>query len=99
MTTPVAIAHDEHFKLVADAISCGKLVIFLGAGANLCDRSDDKRWDSSSGDHLPSGDELARHLADKLPVHDPEYCQIPQCPMTLPAENVSLSWIIENQQG
>ena len=81
MNSSATSAYDEHFKLVVDAISEGRLVVFLGAGANLCDRLPGAKWEPTVTDFLPSGNELANHLAFKLPVRDPEYCPVPQCPM------------------
>lgn len=52
-----------HAQLIGDAIDAGTVIPFLGAGANLCDRPQDADW--SNGDYLPSGTELAEHLAEK----------------------------------
>jgi hypothetical protein len=54
---------DAHCRSVVRAIVDGRLTPFLGAGANLCGRPLDKPWSPWESDFLPSGDELARHLA------------------------------------
>jgi SIR2-like domain len=52
-----------HFLLVANRIKEGRVIPFLGAGANRCDRPDDAAW--GLGQYLPDGAELAHVLADK----------------------------------
>jgi hypothetical protein len=52
-----------HYWLVANRLLEGRVVPFLGAGANLCGRPPDSRW--AIGRFLPSGAELAEYLADK----------------------------------
>ena len=54
-------ADDDHYWLVASRILAGKVVPFLGAGANLCGRPDGEPW--RLGRYLPSGPELAEVLA------------------------------------
>lgn len=51
----------QHARLVGKRIDEGKVIPFLGAGANLCDRPPQTDW--HDGKYLPSGVELARHLA------------------------------------
>jgi hypothetical protein len=51
--------------MVVKAIIDGHVVPFLGAGANLCGRPRDLAWSCRQGDYLPSGGELAEHLADE----------------------------------
>jgi hypothetical protein len=57
----VEIANERHYRLIAEKLGGGRMVPFLGAGANLCDRGDEE-W-AMGGTLLPSGAELARHLA------------------------------------
>ena len=38
---------DRHFSLVAEFLANAEVVPFLGAGANLCDRPDERRWSRS----------------------------------------------------
>ena len=56
-------ASDAHFRAVLGAIVEGRLTPFLGAGVNLVGRPDQERFRPGSG-WLPSGQELARYLAD-----------------------------------
>jgi hypothetical protein len=58
---------DEHAHLIGEIIDQGRLIPFLGAGANLCDRPQIENW--QPGDYLPSGGELALYLAGN--VHYP----------------------------
>jgi hypothetical protein len=53
---------DSHFTAVINAIREGRLIPFLGAGANLCGRPK-ITWTPKDG-YLPSGKELATHLAN-----------------------------------
>jgi SIR2-like domain len=55
-------AGDAHYRLVARAILDGRVVPFLGAGVNLCDRAPHTAW--QRGHLLPSGSELAGYLAN-----------------------------------
>jgi hypothetical protein len=56
-------ADDDHYWLVANRLLAGRVIPFLGAGANLCDRPDQTPWDK--GRFLPSGFELAQYLGDQ----------------------------------
>jgi hypothetical protein len=53
---------DRHLRLVVKAMREGRVVPFLGAGANLCGRPPDAVWQAGSS-FLPSGGELADHLS------------------------------------
>ena len=53
---------DRHLRLVVKAMREGRVVPFLGAGANLCGRPPDAVWQAGSS-FLPSGSELADHLS------------------------------------
>lgn len=64
---------DSHYQTVAKAIRDGRLVPFLGAGVNLCDRPPGEPW--RRGQYLPSGRELSSYLAESFnypsgDVHD-----------------------------
>ena len=61
---------DTHFGLVAELLADGEVVPFLGAGANLCDRPVEARWEP--GSFAPSGRELARALAEKSKYPNPD---------------------------
>jgi len=49
--------------MIAEKLGGGRMVPFLGAGANLCDRGDEE-W-KLGGSLLPSGSELAGHLVQR----------------------------------
>jgi hypothetical protein len=55
-------------------MAIGSVVPFLGAGANLCGRPKNVRFVAGKGDVLPSGSELARHLATRFeyPKYNPK---------------------------
>ncbi len=55
---------DVHYDNVITAIADGQIIPFFGAGVNLCGRPDSVTW-SRGCPHLPSGSELAEHLAKK----------------------------------
>lgn len=59
---PVDEELDDHSRIVARRLREGKVVFFLGAGANLCGRPDDADW--LGEEYLPSGSELATYLAE-----------------------------------
>ena len=63
-------ADDDHYFSIREKLVGGRLVPFLGAGANLCDRGDEA-WERGSP-FLPSGRELAGHLAlrGRYPIPD-----------------------------
>jgi hypothetical protein len=60
---------DDHFAVVAQSLAHGRVVPFLGAGANLCDRPDGATWEP--GLFVPSGAELARVIAERSSYPDP----------------------------
>jgi hypothetical protein len=62
-------ADDDHFFSIADKLGGGRMIPFLGAGANLCDRGDES-WEQGRP-FLPSGTELASHLAERGRYPDP----------------------------
>jgi len=53
----------KHCPLVVDALLKGRVVPFLGAGVNLCDRPSDLVWEVTNAMCPPSGSELAKYLA------------------------------------
>jgi hypothetical protein len=68
----------NHYKTILRALKDGRLVPFLGAGVNLCDRPPGAAWEH--GVHLPNGGELSQHLADHFnyqPAAGAEQC--PAC--------------------
>jgi hypothetical protein len=64
---------DAHYNLVLKAITSGRVIPFLGAGVNLCDRPEGTAWAQQRTEYLPSGGELAEHLAGSFgyPGDDP----------------------------
>jgi hypothetical protein len=54
--------NELHYRTVISALTNGRVVPFLGAGANLCDRPDGAAFEEH-GPYLPSGSELAAYLA------------------------------------
>lgn len=58
-----------HFEMVANRLLDGGVVPFLGAGVNLCGRPETAHWER--GRYLPSGSELASHLATGIGLRYP----------------------------
>jgi len=54
---------DAHYEVIIRLMVEGRVVPFLGEGANLCGRPADKKWQQGQPDALPSNGELAEHLA------------------------------------
>ena len=57
---------DRHLGLVVKAMREGRVVPFLGAGANLCGRPADLVWKAGETPYLPSGGELAAFLRSEF---------------------------------
>jgi hypothetical protein len=75
----VQSADDDHYSSIVDKLAGGRMIPFLGAGANLCDRGD-SAWEQGDA-FLPSGSELAAHLAarGRYPVPgDPNLLRVSQ---------------------
>lgn len=53
-----------HYRMLAKRLLAGAVVPFLGAGVNLCGRPAAATW--QRGSYLPSGAELAGHLAREV---------------------------------
>ncbi len=60
----------EHFHMIAKRCIAGSVVPFLGAGVNLCGRPVAQGWEW--GSYLPSGAELAEHLAREMDYPYPD---------------------------
>lgn len=69
-----------HLNNIVEAILVGRLVLFLGADINLCDRQDraDLIWDENAA-FPPSNHELSRYL-DGMHFVGPAYRQDISCP-------------------
>lgn len=63
-------ADEDHYAAVAEKLAAGRMVPFLGAGANLCDRGE-LVWERGSP-FLPSGAELATYLATRGRYPEPD---------------------------
>jgi hypothetical protein len=63
-------ADEDHYDSVAEKLAAGRMIPFLGAGANLCDRGE-LVWESGSP-FLPSGAELAKYLAARGRYPEPD---------------------------
>ena len=61
---------DAHCQIVAGRLSAGKVIPFLGAGANLCERPEGASWRADG--YLPSGAELAAYLAERYAYPEPD---------------------------
>jgi len=62
---------EGHAELVVDMFSEGRVVPFLGAGVNLCDRPEGFQWQNAPEQRfLPSGMELAQELAREFRYPD-----------------------------
>lgn len=55
---------DTHFRFVLKGIRDGRIVPFLGAGVNRCNRPSNTQWEV--GQHLPDGTELSQYLGDNF---------------------------------
>lgn len=54
------------YPLIRDGLRDGRIIPFLGAGASLGLRQPEATWDRDQNAYLPKGDELARHLAQRI---------------------------------
>jgi hypothetical protein len=61
---------NRHCQVVAKRLAEGKVIPFLGAGANLCERPSGVSW--REGRFLPSGVELAGYLAETYAYPGPD---------------------------
>jgi hypothetical protein len=63
-------ADDDHYASIVEKLAGGRMTPFLGAGANLCDRGNEA-WKQGRS-FLPSGSELAGHLAKRGRYPEPK---------------------------
>jgi class 3 adenylate cyclase len=54
---------DAHYDTITKTIVEGRVILFIGEGANLCGRPAHRKWTCGRSDALPSDAELAEHLA------------------------------------
>ncbi len=73
-------AYEIEFDAIVEGIADGQVIPFLGAGFNLADRPEGAVWEASKSTFLPSGYELACHLAAryKYPLQDRDLARICQ---------------------
>jgi class 3 adenylate cyclase len=79
---------NAHYDAIIKTIVEGRVVPFIGEGANLCGRPADKKWTCGRSDTLPSSTELAEHLAQSF-----EY------PRTAPLDLVRVSEYVSVVSG
>lgn len=63
---PLDRALQQHYANVVTLLTDGRVVPFLGAGANLCGRPASAVWEDHQQGFLPSGGELASYLAEEF---------------------------------
>jgi hypothetical protein len=56
----------QHYANLINFLLDGRVVPFLGAGANLCGRPKQLVWKKGTADYLPSGTELSAYLAQEF---------------------------------
>jgi hypothetical protein len=77
--TPIDSELDRHYRNLINLFIDGRVVPFLGAGANLCGRPRSRSWQSTSDDFLPSGSELSNYLARVFNYpEDPDLARLSQ---------------------
>jgi hypothetical protein len=64
--------YEIEFNAIVEGLSDGRLVPLLGAGFNLADRPEGTAWEASKSHFLPSGYELACHLATRYQYPFPD---------------------------
>jgi len=80
---------ETHFRDVADKLFSGRLVTFLGAGINLCDRPPDAKFSLEGREYLPSGAELAHFLAAEYHFPESAACAVSPCGMVSSAPDLA----------
>jgi SIR2-like domain len=80
MTHGIAVMPDiaDHLDDLVQYIVRGRLVIFLGAGANLCERDPTVLWTADQREFLPTGTELADYLAQEFGVSQGDLPRVAQ---------------------
>lgn len=68
----------NHFDDLLQYLLRGRLVFFLGAGANSCNRDLATPWTQGEQDYLPTGAELAEYLAQRFSVHAGDLATVAQ---------------------
>jgi hypothetical protein len=87
---------DRHSADVVDALLRGRLVPFLGAGVNLCNRPDDPPYTwSEPGECLPNGIELASYLATRFRYPSKSDCEAAECPLLAQCDRSDCPWRVK----
>jgi hypothetical protein len=79
MTVLPADDYDASIDAIARSFVDGVVVPFLGAGVNLTDRPPDYQWEPTQSAFLPSGGELARHVAGIADYFGDDRCVAREC--------------------
>ena len=70
---PVDADLQQHYANLINFMLDGRVVPFLGAGANLCGRPHEAVWHEHEKRFLPSGGELSAYLSNEF--HTPGRCR------------------------
>lgn len=85
---------EGHARLVINKFLEGRVVPFLGAGVNLCDRPAGFTWQGSDERYLPSGWELAKELARTFDYQEArKLCKAPSDQCLRPQPELDLARI------
>jgi SIR2-like domain len=76
---------DDHYSFIGEMLGGGRMIPFLGAGANLCDRGDEP-WEQGCS-FLPNGSELANYLARRG-----RYPEVPDHNLLRVSQYVGAAW-------
>ena len=77
--TPIATTLQQHYTHLITFLLDGRVVPFLGAGANLCGRPANATWPDRDRQFLPSGGELSAYLAKEFNTPaDPDLARVSQ---------------------
>jgi hypothetical protein len=83
-----------HYRLVVKAMSEGRVVPLLGAGANLCGRPEGAVFDAETREWLPDGNELADYLATEFYYPDDDTREL-QRVSQYAAEMAGRNWLYD----
>lgn len=77
--TPIDASLQQHYTHLITFLLDGRVVPFLGAGANLCGRPGNVAWPDRHRQFLPSGSELSAYLAKEFKTpSDPDLARVSQ---------------------
>ena len=68
----------EQLTQVIESLKRGRLIFFLGAGANTCDRGLNDTWRMDDPRYLPTGAELSEHLVGRFGVDRGDLARVAQ---------------------